>query len=144
MPRLGLLRPLALAALLAASGCSEISTRVLPQADLGKYKRVFVEQRLTDTTGVAEEIARELRGMGYDATAGARTMMLPATDLIVTYDDLWAWDFNTYLVEIDVQVRLARGEKILAVGHYSKPSMVFGHPPAAMIHELIAKVFRHA
>jgi len=133
-----------LAALGLLAGCGHINTRVLPNADIGSYKHVFVEQRRADSYGVADEIARQLRIMGYDAASGALTMMPPGEDLIVSYDDMWTWDFNNYMIEIDVQVRSARGDKILAVGHYFRPSMVFGHPPADMIHELLVKLFRHA
>jgi hypothetical protein len=133
---------LAASALLA--GCAHINTRVLPEANIGSYKHIFVEHRLADSFGVADEIARQLQIMGYDAAAGATTMMPAGEDLIVSYDDMWTWDFNSYMIEIDVQVRSARGGKILAVGHYFRPSMVFGHPPADMIHELLVKLFRHA
>jgi hypothetical protein len=134
----------AIGALGLLAGCSHINTRVLPNTKIGSYKHVFVEQRRADSYGVAVEIARQLRIMGYDAASGALTMMPPGEDLIVSYDDMWTWDFNNYMIEIDVQVRSARGDKILAVGHYFRPSMVFGHPPADMIHELLVKLFRHA
>ena len=134
----------ALAGLLFLAGCSQVSTRSLPKADIGGQKHIFVERRLADNYGVSEEIARQLRAMGYDASAGALTMMPPGTDLVVSYDDMWTWDFSTYMIELDVQVRNARNDKIVAVGHYFRPSMVFGHPPAAMIRELMVKLFKHA
>jgi hypothetical protein len=125
-------------------GCAEMTTRSVPKADFGKKKHVFVEHRLADSFGVADEIARQLRAMGYDASAGALTMMPPDTDLIVSYDDMWTWDFTSYMIEIDVQVRTAGSDKILAMGHYFRPGMVFGHPPSDMIHELLAKLFKQA
>ena len=134
----------ALAALALLAGCGHISTRALPNANIGGYRHIFVEHRLADSFGVADEIARQLRVMGYDASAGALTMMPGGTDLIVSYDDLWTWDFNTYMIELDVQVRNAHTDKILAVGHYFRPGMVFGHAPSAMIHDLVVKLFRHA
>jgi hypothetical protein len=135
---------IALAGAAVLSGCTQLSTRSLPKSDIGHYKHVFVEQRLADNYGVAEAMARELRDMGYDASAGALTMMPADAEIIVSYDDMWAWDFNTYMIEFDVQVRASRTDKILAVGHYYRPSMVFGHPPAAMIRELLTKLFKHA
>jgi hypothetical protein len=48
------------------------------------------------------------------------------------------------MIEFDMQVRLARSDKILAVGHYYRPTMVFGRPPSAMVHDLLAKLFKHA
>jgi len=126
------------------AGCAQLSTRVLPNSGIATYKHIFVEQRLADNYGVADAMAKELRDMGYDATSGALTMMPPDAELIVSYDDMWAWDFKNYMIELDVQARSARTDKILAVGHYYRPSMVFGHPPASMIRELLAKLFRHA
>ena len=135
---------LAAAAAAGLCGCTQITTRSLPKADVAGHKHVFVEHRLADSYGVAEEIARELRAMGYDASAGALTMMPPETELIVSYDDMWQWDFTTYMIELDMQVRTAHSDKIVAVGHYFRPSMVFGRPPAEMIHDLLAKLFKHA
>jgi hypothetical protein len=136
------LAALAAAALLA--GCSQLTTRSLPRTDIGHYKHVFVEHRLADSYGVADEVARQLREMGYDASAGAITMLPEDAELVVSYDDMWTWDFNTYMIEFDMQVRLAHSDRIVAVGHYYRPTMVFGHPPEAMIHELLLKLFKHA
>jgi hypothetical protein len=135
---------LALLGALLAAGCTQMTTRKVPNQAIWSSKHIFVERRLADNYGVAEDMARDLRDMGYDASSGALTMLPPGTELIVSYDDMWTWDFSTYMIEFDVQVRNARNDKIVAVGHYFRPSMVFGHPPAAMIHELMAKLFKHA
>jgi len=137
------IRALLLIALVTLCGCAQITTRTLPKVDFATPKRVFVEHRLADSYGVAEEIARQLSAMGYDASSGARTMMPGDTELIVSYDDMWTWDFTTYMIEIDMQVRSARSDKILAVGHYFRPGMVLGRPPSEMIHDLLAKLFKH-
>jgi hypothetical protein len=133
-----------LAATAILAGCTQLTTRSVPKADIGRYKHIFVEHRLSDSVGVADEMARELREMGYDASAGALTMLPGDAEIIVSYDDMWTWDFNTYMIEFDVQVRSARTDKVLAVGHYYRPTMVFGHPPDAMIRELLVKLFKHA
>jgi hypothetical protein len=144
MPSRNLSALAALAAAALVAGCSQLTTRSLPRTDIGHYKHVFVEHRLADGFGVADEVARQLREMGYDASAGAITMLPEDADLVVSYDDMWTWDFNTYMIEFDMQVRLAHSDRIVAVGHYYRPTMVFGHPPAAMIHELLLKLFKHA
>ncbi len=144
MLRVGTKAILALAGAAVLAGCSHLVTRALPKADIGHYKHVFVEHRLADSYGIADEMARQLREMGFDASAGALTMMPSDAEIVVSYEDMWTWDFNTYMIEIDVQVRNARTDKIMAVGHYYRPSMVFGHPPEAMIHELLAKLFKRA
>ena len=144
MLRAGTKAVLAAAGAAVLAGCSHLVTRALPNADIAHAKHVFVEHRLADSYGIADEMARQLREMGYDASAGALTMMPSESEIVVSYEDMWTWDFKTYMIEIDVQVRNAKTDKILAVGHYYRPSAVFGHPPAAMIHELLAKLFRRA
>jgi hypothetical protein len=134
----------ALAAAILAAGCSQLTTRSLPKVDVGQYKHIFVEHRLADSFGVADEVARQLREMGYDASSGAITMMPEGAELVVSYDDMWAWDFNTYMIEFDMQVRLAHSDRIVAVGHYYRPAMVFGRPPEGMIHGLLLRLFKHA
>ncbi len=138
------IRAAALAACVLLAGCGHINTRSLPNAALASHKHVFVEHRLPDSHGVADEIARQLRVMGFDASAGAMTMMPADTELVVSYEDMWTWDFNSYMIEIDMGVRTVRGDRILAVGHYYRPSMMFGHPPADMIHVLLLKLFKQA
>jgi hypothetical protein len=81
--------------------------------------------------------------MGYDASSGALTMMPGDTELIVSYDDMWTWDFTTYMIEIDLQVRSAHSDKIIAVAHYFRPAMIFGRPPSDMIHDVLSKLFKH-
>jgi hypothetical protein len=144
MPHLRIHALAVLAGALLLAGCSQMSTRALPNSDIGHYKHIFVEHRLADSFGVAEEVARQLRDMGYDATSGAITMLPENAEVVVSYDDMWTWDFNTYMIEFDMQVRLAHTDRIVAVGHYYKPTMVFGRPPEGMIHELLTKLFRHA
>jgi len=141
-PLLSTLAALAGAALVA--GCSQLTTRSLPNSDIGRYKHVFVEHRLADSFGVADEVARQLRDMGYDASSGAITMLPQDAELVVSYDDMWTWDFNTYMIEFDMQVRLAHSDRIVAVGHYYRPTAVFGRPPEGMIRELLLKLFKHA
>jgi hypothetical protein len=128
----------------ALAGCSTMSTRSLPKADIGHYKHIFVEHRLADGYGIADEIARQLSEMGYDASSGALTMMPNNAELVVSYEDMWTWDFNTYMIEIDISVRSARNDRILAVGHYVRPGLFISRPPAAMIHDLLVKLFKHA
>jgi hypothetical protein len=66
---------LALAGVVVLTGCTHLVTRSLPNANIGRYKHIFVEHRLADSYGIADEMARQLREMGYDASAGALTML---------------------------------------------------------------------
>jgi len=47
------------------------------------------------------------------------------------------------MIEIDLQVRSAHSDKIIAVAHYFRPAMIFGRPPSDMIHDVLSKLFKH-
>ena len=124
--------------LLAA--CSTLSTSRTPAADLGGLKRIHVEHRLADGRGLDELMARELKGLGYEASNGPLTLMPPKVDAIVSYEDRWTFDFTTYLIGFEVAVRDARTGKALASGHYFRPSFS-GNDPAEVIAQMLRALF---
>ncbi len=132
---------LALAALaLLLTGCTNVTVRTSPGVELAKYHRIFVEQPLNENHHVDEILAYELRQLGYDATSGPLTMMPENTELVVGYTSRWTWDFTTYLIELDVSVRTAHINKVLAAGRYYQPS---ARPRTAetVAHDLVGRLF---
>jgi uncharacterized protein YceK len=123
------------------SGCSHVATRKASGADLGHYRKVFVEHRLSDGRNLDEIMARELTALGYEASAGPLTMMPHDSEVIVAYEDQWAWDFNTYMIGLDVSVRNSRNDQILATAHVYRPSNVFGTAPEKMIDDVLRSLF---
>ena len=49
-------------------------------------------------------------------------MMPEKTELLVTYDSRWTWDFTTYLIELTVEVRTAHAKKLVSFGRYYQPN----------------------
>ena len=137
--RMKLFAPLLIALALLA-GCSTVDTLTAPKADLAHYHRVFVETRLNDNNGIDQRIANELNRLGYTATIGHLTEMPPDTELVVTYDARWEWDFRQYLIELRVSVRPAGNFTTLASGRYVHPGLT-SRTPDAMVHELLAPIF---
>ena len=127
---------LLLAALLLA-GCSSISTRKV--IDLAPFKHIYVVHRLTDDHHLDELFVRELQSRGHDASSGPITMLPDNADAILTYEDRWAWDFKSYLIELDIDLRTARTDKKLADGRYNQPT-IKTKPPAEVIHELLVSL----
>jgi len=123
-------------------GCSSMAVKTLPNTDLRHYKRVFVEHRLADGRNLDQLVARELRALGYEASAGAATMMPRDTQLVVEYVDTWDWEFKTYMIEFDLQVRDERTDRTLATGHRYRPSEVLSSTPEAMIRSVVQAVFK--
>lgn len=122
------------------SGCSSVSTFTAPKVALTNYQRIYVEARLNDNNGLDQRIANELNRLGYTATSGPLTLMPEATELVVTYDARWEWDFRQYLIDLRVNVRPVRSFEVLASGQYFRPGLT-NKTPDAMIAELLAPMF---
>lgn len=122
------------------AGCSSIQTHRNPGVDLTRYQRFYVEHRLTDDRHIDELIVAELKARGRDATFGPRTMMPADTDVVVTYEDVWAWDFKNYLIELTVQFHGAHTDRPLAIGSYRQPSMIT-KMPRNVIRSILAPLF---
>jgi hypothetical protein len=132
---------LALVALFAA-GCAQVSRE--GHGDLGRFPRVYVEQRLNDNVGAHRMMVAELRRLGYEADSGWLTMMPENTQLVVTYDVRETWDFRPYVIEINAAVRLAKDyNKVVANGRYHRPGIT-GKKTEEMVHELMTTLFPRA
>jgi hypothetical protein len=122
-------------------GCSAVSSHVGPDAHLDHVQHVFVEQNPGDGRNIDQLIARGLRDLGYDAAAGPLTMSPDGTDVIVSYDDEWTYDFTTYMISLQLRVRDARTAAPLADSKIFRPS-VTGQAPSAMIGKALRRIFK--
>lgn len=116
--------------------CSSVETRRSPGVDLSRYQRFYVVHRLNDDRHIDELIVQRLQALGREASAGHLTMMPENTEAIVTYDDVWAWDFKSYLIELTVYLRDARRDRPLGHGSYRQPSPVT-KPPQDLVRAII-------
>jgi hypothetical protein len=123
------------------AGCSHMDSKTASNVDLSHYDHVFVQHLLTDGRGIDQIIARELRRRGYDAIAGPLTMITKNAEIIVAYEDHWNFDFTNYMIQIDLQVRKARTDTLLATATYFRPS-VMGRSPVEMIDAVLNKLFK--
>lgn len=135
--------PVALLALLVTLlvSCSSVETRRVPGVNLDRYQRFYVERRLTDDRHIDEMIVAQLRALGREASAGPLTMLPQEVEAIVTYQDEWAWDFKSYLIQLNVQIRDARRERPLAYGSYRQPSPV-PKPPQELVRAILEPLFK--
>jgi hypothetical protein len=132
---------LALAALLAA-GCAQLTRE--GRADLSRFQRVFVEQRLNDNLGVDRMLVHELKTLGYEAESGPLTMMPESAELVVTYDVRETWDFRPYVIELNAAARPAKDyNRVIGTARYFRPG-VTNKPAHEMVHELATKLFPRA
>ncbi|QYM78016.1 hypothetical protein K0B96_11920 [Horticoccus luteus] len=133
------LLPLLLALSLLA-GCASVSTRERPRADLQNIQRFFVEKRLGDDHRIDELIVAELQRHGRTATSGPLTMAPDDAEAIVSYNDRWAWDFSTYLIEASLEIRRARTDKPIAAASYHR-AVLSRQTPADAIRVMLDPLF---
>jgi hypothetical protein len=122
------------------SGCSSIDTYRMPSVDLSRVRTFFVVHRLADNHRVDETIVAHLRSLGYEAAAGPLTMMPQHAEAVVTYHDYWAWDFKTYLIQLDLEIRQAHTNRPMARGSYRQPTII-PKSPAAVVEKILTPLF---
>ncbi len=127
---------LLLSLVLLLSGCSTLNTYRSPTANLDQIQRYFVIHRLADNHHVDDTIVDYLRSLGFEAAAGPLTMMPQRMEAIITYHDDWAWDFRTYLFQLDLEIRQAHTNRPLARGTYRQPSIV-PKSPAEVVEKIL-------
>lgn len=125
---------------LLLTGCSSVQTRRSPGVDLNRFQRFYVIHRLTDDRHIDEMIVARLQALGREASAGPLTMMPDGTEAIVTYQDEWAWDFKSYLIQLDIQIRHAHRDRQLGHGSYRQPSPVT-KPPQELVRAILDPLF---
>jgi hypothetical protein len=123
------------------TACASFSSWIDPSAQLQKRKFFYVESELADGHNLHVTIAEELRVMGYNAASGYLTMMPKEADTIVSFQSRWTWDFTTYLIELDVQMRDAKTGKILATVGYHRPG-VGGTSTEALIKRVLNEMVK--
>jgi len=135
------LRPVLLLLLLAlgTGGCTSVSTRKV--VDLSRFQSFFVVTRLNENHRLDEAIVAGLRRQGRIAAAGPRTMMPPDTEVVVTYDARWTWDFRNYLIELNVEFHTVSPPKKLADARRYQPSLV-PKPPEEVVRGLLEPLFK--
>jgi hypothetical protein len=124
------------------AGCRSIYVDRRPHTDFTRIKRFYVEHRLSDNHQIDQTIVAELRALGFEASAGPLTMMPGQVDAIVTYQDEWAWDFKSYLIQLNIQLRSAITEQYRAPGTYRQPSPIT-KPPAEVVRSILARILKH-
>lgn len=118
------LRLLALAtSLLLLAGCTTSDVRRDPRVRLEQRRHFFVESELADGHGIDKMIAAELIAMGYRASSGPLTMLPPEADTVVSYETRWTWDFKTYLIMLNVQVRDAETGRPIGAAYFHRPGI---------------------
>ena len=127
-----------LAALLVSCTTSSSARKVVP---LERYQRFYVEQRLNENHHLDDVFASELRRHGREVSSGPMTMMPENSEVVLTYDARWEWDFKTYLIELNFELHSVHPRKKIADAHYHQPT-IRTKSAEEIIRELLGQLIR--
>lgn len=97
-----------------AAGCASYNIQADHGRSLKGIKRFFVVSNLNDNHAIDRQIAEALKTGGREADNGPLTMMPDNTQVVVTFQDHWTWDFGDHLVYLQIAVRDTRSEQSFA------------------------------
>ncbi len=88
------------------SGCMSLERKVdAPGRDFKDVKRFFVLRNLKDNHGIEDRLVRTLKARGFEVTSGPATMQPDSAQVVIGYDDYWAWDFGEHMVMLKLTAR---------------------------------------
>jgi hypothetical protein len=121
---------------LSLAGCSTLDTHVEPNANLGRFKHIYVQQSLNDNHGLDALIVKDLHARGFQAESGPLTLMPRDVKVYLIYEDHWDWDFTDYLISLGLSLRDATTDRLLASARYFRPT-AFMKTPDFMVHTVV-------
>ena len=88
------------------SGCMSLERKVAATGrDFKGEKRFFVLRNHKDNHGIEDRIVRALRARGFEVTSGPATLQPDTAQVVIGYDDYWAWDFGEHMVMLKLSAR---------------------------------------
>ncbi|WP_456445142.1 hypothetical protein [Thiolapillus sp.] len=104
-----------------------------PGVDLSKAKTVQVLHNSEDTHNVYLIISKDLGVRDLD-------IVPEGADVILKYEDKWAWDISWYMVELTVKLTDGKSGKHLAAAHSIHTSLT-RKSPKEMVNEVLTSLF---
>jgi len=129
------------AVLTLASACSSFTTQVSPGVNIKDYKTFYVEKLPADERHIDHVIRDEMNKLGLAATAGPGAERPANVAAVVTYEDRWMWDITMYMLSLQINIRNASNDVLLANGSTSYTSLV-RKSPEFMAREILTTIFR--
>mgnify|MGYP001550175941 CR=1 FL=1 len=123
------------------AGCAtQLSLHRAPKADFTRLRHVFVEHRLNDNHHLDDAIVAALQKLGYHAASGALTMMPDDTDALVTYEDVWTFDFTDHMIGLTLTVTDEHKQEPMGDARFYRPSVTH-LAPDRIVQLTVADIF---
>lgn len=104
------------------AGCSSYTALTETGKNPNSYQRFFVKSNFDDNHGIDGRIVQTLQSRGLTVEKGPLTMMPLNTQVLVSYEDHWGWDFRTHLTGLRILLSDAKSEKPIARGEFTGPA----------------------
>jgi hypothetical protein len=87
-------------------GCANIERHnAVPGRNFKDVRRFFVLRNLKDNHGIEERLVRALRARGFEVESGPETLQPATAQVVIGYEDRWAWDFSDHMVMLKLSAR---------------------------------------
>jgi hypothetical protein len=125
--------------MLLLGGCVSYDRQVVPGRSLDGVKRFFVLSNQNDNHGLDHQIEAALKIRGNEAEVGPLTMLPDDSQVVVSYEDRWEWDFGDHLIFLQLTARDRRSADPIATVRFSA-KIPKGKATPAVVGELIDRL----
>ncbi len=128
---------------LLLAGCTTYSEQTIRGQHVATKKNLFVQSNLNDNHAIDQQIVADIKQRGREVDCGPLTMMPDDTDVIITYEDNWAWDFGDHLVHLRITATDRRTGALIATANFTAKIPTTKSVPK-IINELIDRMYAEA
>ncbi len=121
------------------AGCATYDGQVMPGPGLNGAKHFFVLSNQNDNHAIDQQIVAALKIRGNDVDAGPLTMMPDDSQVIISYEDNWEWDFGDHLISLRLTARDRRSDQPLATVRFLA-KIPRGKATPAIVGELVERL----
>ena len=128
---------------LLLGGCTSYDGQQVHGQQVTTKKKFFVQSNLNDNHQIDHQIEEAIKSYGREADSGPLTMIPDDTQVIITYDDQWTWDFGDHLVYLRITATDRRTGAALASANF-RAKIPTSKPVSKIISELLDRMLAEA
>ncbi len=112
------------------------------EARVANLKSFYVRQSAgSENPKLGQDIATELRQMGYKASVGTAARPAAKVDAVISFKDQWMWDITMYMISLEVQLREPASDATFATAKTVRTSLI-RKSQEEMVRETLTKLLK--
>jgi hypothetical protein len=128
---------------LLLGGCTTYEEQTVQGQNVASKKKFFVQSNLNDNHALDEQITAAIKLRGYEGECGPLTMISDEAQVVVSYEDNWAWDFGDHLVHLRITAADRKTNALLATANFTA-KIPTTKSVSKIIGELLDRMFAEA